>query len=391
MTILRIQFPEPDSSSLVSFEELAQVITPWSLAIELHFLDASRRMFCAVFANSETGTTGLHVMLDWNVGSSYMFDTGVPYVSVFIIFNSGMCLTIRRWNQEYGRAVIGLNISGDGEHLVLHSEQWGAEIRRTYPIATMRANASVWNHMRGATQPLTPLLPFSEDKMYWEHDRSEFADGDMIPHTVWVLPQWWPTYAGVPLRTSTIILYLALALDGTKTWRAAQHYSYASGNEGEGQAGPCSLVRSVIDIIDPVLISLGHNGLPILAQSFNHLGWIEERVPDELSSRKFSFGRQSWLRRKQPRKRRALKLVTFPDPGVSPLSQSCIRRKEDEAASTVTCDCTMLKAVTLDIPESVLNDVYHMFLDPAAGTITLATEDNELHVYHYGLPPSVSS
>ena len=65
------------------------MVTPWSLASELHFLDAPRRMFCAVFSNPETATTGLHVVLDWNTGLSYIFDTGIPYVSHSPCFGIG--------------------------------------------------------------------------------------------------------------------------------------------------------------------------------------------------------------------------------------------------------------------------------------------------------------
>lgn len=78
--ILRIQFPEPSSSHPVEFDVLGDLITPWSLAAELHFLDAPNRMICAVFLNDETCTAGLHVVLDWNTGLSYIFDTGISYV-----------------------------------------------------------------------------------------------------------------------------------------------------------------------------------------------------------------------------------------------------------------------------------------------------------------------
>lgn len=84
--ILRIQFPEPASTNPVVFEELGTIRTPWSLAAELHFLDASQRMICAVFECTETQTTGLNVILDWTTGLSYICDTGVPYVGSLIYF-----------------------------------------------------------------------------------------------------------------------------------------------------------------------------------------------------------------------------------------------------------------------------------------------------------------
>lgn len=79
--ILRIQFPEPSSSDPVAFEVLGDLVTPWSLAAELHFLDASQRMICAVFLNEDSGSAGLHVVFDWKTGLSYIFDTGIRYVS----------------------------------------------------------------------------------------------------------------------------------------------------------------------------------------------------------------------------------------------------------------------------------------------------------------------
>ncbi|THH08463.1 hypothetical protein EW145_g2700 [Phellinidium pouzarii] len=391
LKVLRIQFPEPSSSHPITFEDLGDLMTPWSLAAELHFLDASQNMICAVFECSETGTTGLHVILDWKKGLSYICDTGIPY--------------------EYGRAVVGLHLSDDKKSIILHTEHLGTEIRRAYSLAFLRSRASVWNRSRsGLVLPV--LQPAAETSFLWEHDRAAFSDRTMTPHTVWVLPQWWPTYPGVPRRTSTIILFVAIVDSGSgsgprRVWRAAQHYSNAvergadGGAEnnddwkGKGRAeelggAPCSPIRSVIDIMSPVLISLG-NGLPILAQSFNHLGWIEERDEDEEVHTHARFGQfalkrlhsKSWiLKRRRSRWRRSLKLVTFPDPGVSPRAHDCTVGE----AGACYCECTTLKPVTLDVPESVLEQTYHMFLDPAAGTITLATEDNELHVYQYGRP-----
>lgn len=326
--------------------------------------------------------------------------------------------------------MIGLNLSSDGQQLVLHSEHWGSEIRRCYSLAPMHEGARPWSPALSLPANLPRPQAALEDKLMWEHDRGEFVDGDMAPHTVWVLPQWWPTYTSVPKRTSTIILYLATDADDErkKTWRAAQHYSIASGKEGERMASPCAPVRSVVDITNPVLINLGLSGLPILAQSFNHLGWMEEQEIDagedaamysssssnssssgslDSSTRSLSFSlgkgrfksmirKISW-RKTEKRKRRVLKLVTFPDPGCSWPSHNhgCKKRRTgaaEEANENVdlyNCDCTTLRPVTLDVPSAVLDDVYHMFLDPAAGTVTLATKDNELHVYQYGQPSNV--
>lgn len=285
----------------------------------------------------------------------------------------------------------------------------------------MQARASVWNPSRNSARHLPRVQPAASASAKWQHDLTAFTDRTMSPHTVWVLPQWWPTYSSVQRRTSTIILYSAHAeSEGSpfqqKIWRAAQHYSDAVGQGVDGGAeddcswsnatcdkqelggAPCSSVRSVVDITNPVLINLG-SGLPILAQSFNHLGWIEERevdLYDELETdgtrargvrpalqRLRRSSSRLILRRQKTRMRRSLKLVSFPDPGVSPRSPDCTAGE----TNVCYCSCTTLKPVTLDVPECVLNQTYHMFLDPAAGTITLATEDNELHVYQYGRAP----
>ena len=279
--------------------------------------------------------------------------------------------------QIYGRTVIGVNISSDGRSLVLHSDENGTEVRRYYSIESLRERASVWHPSLSLTSACPTILPDRVASSHWCLEPASFYNGDFVPHTVWVLPQWWPTYNGLPVRTSTIILYLSVTESGDKTWRAAQHYSKASGAEGEGQAGPCSNSRCVIDICNPVLIPLGQYGLPILAQSFNHIGWIEER-DIKVNSLK-NIGRRA-IRHISGKsvKKRTLKLVTFPDPGTGPSSCACSNTDADKRPTPFA------KAVTLDVPEKVLNDAYHMFLDPAAGTITIATVSNALHVFRYG-------
>ena len=80
LKILRIQFPHPASAGPIEFEELGSLQVPWSLAAELHFLDASQQMICAVFENGDQQTTGINVIFDWKDGLVFMCDTGVPYV-----------------------------------------------------------------------------------------------------------------------------------------------------------------------------------------------------------------------------------------------------------------------------------------------------------------------
>lgn len=273
--------------------------------------------------------------------------------------------------------MIGVNISKDGGSLVLHSDEEGTEVRRIYSLDRLRERASVWHPSHSLSNACPVINPDNSASSHWCLEQACFYNDEFVPHTVWVLPQWWPTYDGLPVRTSTIILYLSVNEEGKKVWRAAQHYSKASGAEGEGQAGPCSNMRCIVNITNPVLIPLGQYGLPILAQSFNHIGWIEE-TDIKLDSVK-NVGRRAFRHMRGKRvKKRTLKLVTFPDPGVSASPCVCAEAAHDKR------ETPFAKPVALDVPEKVLNDAYHMFLDPAAGTITIATVNNSLHVFSYG-------
>ena len=371
--------------------------------------------------------------------------------------------------------MIGLHLSSDKQSIILRGEHFGIEVRRAYSIQKMRSQAFIWNaESQRSLGTLALVQPVALGLSRWEHEDPSF-DFAMTPHTVWVLPQWWPTYPGVPRRTSTIILYLFMEPGPNRhirrIWRAAQHYSDAveSAEDAKGEmterdsdeqgdeeeeydkseipdcprellgGAPCSSARSLVNIGEnAVTISLGSHGLPILAQSFNHLGWIEEEEEEWESKVQRRLGKLrpvnllSNFRRNrsssslsssssfsfisEPRRKRVLKLVTFPDPGVSPIQPNCKLNKPyssflqrhlpfssgassglefgsrggsrgRQRKNSRKCTCTTLKPVTLDVPSSVLERVYHMFLDPAAGTITLATEDNELLVYQYGRLP----
>lgn len=313
----------------------------------------------------------------------------------------------------------------------------------------MRSRSSKWKTFRGLEKKELRLLdPVASATCKWEHDQAMFSDHSMTPHTVWVLPQYWPSMPGIPRLTSTIVLFFSCQETATGTvrkWCAAQHYTCGveADLDGEGaekrlDGAPCSAVRNVVEMKNPVLISLGHHGLPILAQSFNHLGWIEEaednaeqddshshrrfgRLLESLSPRgmfsrlrdRITGGRRALADVSDdeiPPKRRQLKLVTFPDPGVSSVSPNCRAKHasqapidgssfdsthdsdsredrsigETEPDDSDECDCTTLKPVTLDVPPEILDKTYHMFLDSAAGSVTLATEDNELFEYRYG-------
>ena len=406
------------------------------------------------------------------------------------------------------------------------------------------------------------IAPHVETAFTWAHDRSIFSNHALLPHSLWTLSQWWPTYDGVPNRTCTIVLHASILNEEEeqneqtkRTWIATQHYSecaptgdgmkieegaikecitglfygfddqdYPISNDKEERilgGAPCSPVRSVIEIKNPVVHRTRNNDqIPILTQTFNHLGWIEEYVvyEDETTWKdilRSVFDRtrksrlpssdngdmidrgipktglmerlnpRSWFTRRRASRRgrkerrkgverrvRSLKLVTFPDPGVSPVgsahpcyatgecghtrpgatSSSDGRIQTNSESSTYLdlgsgfmpgsspdhgsdeiqeyydngiydddddehdyddskrsrchsweteeegrggkqkgrgvrdfeCTCTTLKPVTLDVPASVLDTAYHMFLDEGTGTVTVVTKDNVLHEYHYG-------
>lgn len=108
LKLIRIQFPDPIfTSHPIIFEDLVDLVTPWSLAAEIHILDASQRMFCAVFEHGTSGTTGIHVVLDWLKGQSFIFDTGIPYVSSAFSFNDNRAdMSSGIWTIRYGPSTL---------------------------------------------------------------------------------------------------------------------------------------------------------------------------------------------------------------------------------------------------------------------------------------------
>lgn len=88
------------------------------------------------------------------------------------------------------------------------------------------------------------------------------------------------------------------------------------------------------------------HSIPITCIAFNHFGWIEETIADGSM-------------------KRVMKIVTFPDPGVT-LTEDLVHTAKE-----------------LDIPSEVLEGVYHVLLDETQGLVILATVADTLQVYQY--------
>lgn len=248
--------------------------------------------------------------------------------------------------QDYGRSLIGTRLSEKGDFLIVASEHEGSEVRRWYRLADLHPSASNWNSLE--YEPDTVTTPAKQEVFKWKNELPVLAKEEGThAYLFWAIDQLpEPPYPEVPARISTIVLYITVplsVLDPTpddKTWRVAQYYS--------DKNGPCAPARNFLTLRNPALSpnDADEHGIPIICMSFNHFGWVEEA--DSGSA-----------------KTRSLKLVTFPDPGTT------------YEGDLVYC------ARTLDVPLEVLNEAYHMLIDPTQGLVIVATVDQVLHVYRY--------
>lgn len=236
----------------------------------------------------------------------------------------------------------------------------------------------------------------------------------------WNLSQWWPKCEGVPVRFSRVFFYFTNTLetpwtDDLPKWHVVQHYTTEDrpcvsdtndvpGNDVDigGDSRPNSFYFTMKD---PVLIPFDEHGFPLMGVSFNHIGWVDQ-VSDHqagTSSESASAGApislpgpstrsQSRLSRilstarrhtrsssssapvtdesepeQVPKKRRVFRLVAFPPPGA--LASEHAREARGERM--------------LDIPEEILDEALHVFLEPALGAVLILTSRNEMHRFDY--------
>lgn len=140
-------------------------------------------------------------------------------------------------------------------------------------------------------------------------------------------------------------IHVLVAEDGGELkWSVAQYYS--------DEQKPYRSERFYVPFTKPVLLEYGDLGIPILGMSFNHLTWIEQ--DEQLVNGKRMF-------------KRVMRFTSFPHPskGIADL------------------DASRPHTRTLDIPSNVLDVAYHIFVEPALGSIYIATISNELHRFRY--------
>lgn len=233
-----------------------------------------------------------------------------------------------------------MRLSDDADCLIIVSEDQGSEFRRWYRLTELGFSTSDWNALK--FKLVGVLAPVKREAFKWERESKLLAEPN-TSRSFWHIDQTPPhPYAGIPLRTSTVILYITVPEGNPdpnrRIWRVMQYYS--------DRNGPCSPTRSVVTLSRPAVSPYDADGDPILCISFNHLGWIEDFESEE--------GRK-----------RVLKLVTLPDPGTY---------FEDDLTGT---------ARTLDIPSDVLADACHVLLDATQGLIIVATLSNGVRTYYY--------
>lgn len=275
----------------------------------------------------------------------------------------------------------------------------------------------------------TPTLTLSNelscaiDFPPWLLPDPEAPTGAAVPelYQYWNLSQWWPKCEGVPVRFSRVFFYFTNTLetpipDDRPMWSVVQQYTtddrpcvsdIDDGGEFDVDAIPKTFYFSMDD---PVLIPFDDHGFPLMGVSFNHIGWVDQ-IPaqqvdavsepvlsadgDATASKPGPSTRsQSRLSRllstarrqtgsapssapltdgeepeqpRPPKKRRIFRLVAFPPPG-APASLYAREARGER---------------TLDIPEEVLDEALHIFLEPALGAVLILTSKNEIHRFDY--------
>ena len=153
-------------------------------------------------------------------------------------------------------------------------------------------------------------------------------------------------FPNVPLlRATKVLFYRNIGFE--REWKVVHNHSTSDGR--------LSGFRSVVSLKNPVCRPEEDFGIPIVGVSLTHLCWIEESQSSMSSKRGLK------------KKRRTMKLVKFPDFGV------VLNQGHDLANS----------ANSLDIPQDILRKVQHVLTDSSTGTITVTTDPNCVHVFHF--------
>lgn len=245
-------------------------------------------------------------------------------------------------------------------------------------------------------QTLTPILSVSDLL-----DMPPFISNPNIElYQYWNLSQWWQRYTNptIPTRLSRIFFfYLHPHAPGGQTmlsdeeaerqrreaWHVVQYYTTSS--------LPLSHKGKVFSfqLRNPPTVLLGELGFPLMGASFNHLAWIEETRMIRTITRTFitesvriskkwpwvKYTKEKWEKEETTvHSKRVLRLVAFPEPGVSPDEEFTVHVGPTRPAQFRTLE---------DVPESVLDKAVHIFLEPAMAAVLITTSDNEMHRFNY--------
>lgn len=264
--------------------------------------------------------------------------------------------------QQYGKSVIDIHLSNDGDCIVLHSEESGRKVERHYLLDELHAGAFIWGsefsldsaaiwNATTLSRVLRKFVPIRENSFDWEHEHHLVSHPMTTPRSIYNNTQCWHVYDGMPMYRSTAVLYLSISMAGERQWLISQHYSTTE--------GPCNPARSSLHLSNVAYIFRGRAVFPIVCVSFNHIAWIAELEFSEQRVKSFF----------QEKKRRVLWLVTLPGPGEWNVDDHL------DLFST---------AKQVEIPDRALNEANRIFIDEAEGTITLLTDANAAYTFYYG-------
>ena len=254
---------------------------------------------------------------------------------------------------------IDIRFSDDFEKVIIYTLHRGTCTEWSYSISDLRPYAST-------IQPLpqsAAIHTLNYTTVSVNMPLTEELDARTTFYQQYIFSQWWQTFAGVPMRYSYIALHLSVERAGDadadaqphlrRTWHVSQHYLSDAHARAEER-------RFAFALGDPVVLEntdLEH-GLPLMGVSFNHAAWIDQEPVVALY-------------RRTRRKKRVLRLVSFPE--------------VEQRAEPSGCEA---KFVTLDVPEDVLNSAYHLFVEPTLCSIVITTSTafgckNEIHTFPY--------
>lgn len=248
--------------------------------------------------------------------------------------------------QVNGKTAIGLRYSEDGSSVNVYLMRAGIWDQRWFSIRDIVAKAQDWDKLR-KQEVIKEEMPPSDSATTHLH-QSDIAKG-LTSHFLvqyWNLSQWWQKLdATIPDRYSHVFLFNH-ELTTVQTWTVVQSYTSADRPLGS---------QFVIELTNPVILHTNGHAMPLVGPSFNHLAWIEEG-----EERTGPFGRKT--------KRRALKFVCFPDPDIP-------EENSDYSSAPLV--------KTLDVPGRVLDNAYHLFVEPSLGGIIITSTSDEMHRIFY--------